>query len=92
MPSHLSSEPAGTSRKHSVIAVLAIAGISLHLVLRFGFHTAASAHRLPLLAVLIVVVALWRKWRLEERWLVESFGAAYAEYRRTTWALIPFIL
>jgi len=62
------------------------------LVLAFLGSALARGEWRGLLAVLIVVVALWRKWRLEERWLVESFGAAYAEYRRTTWALIPFIL
>lgn len=32
-------------------------------------------------------------WRipLEERRLVEHFGAAYAEYRRSSWAIVPFI-
>ena len=45
-----------------------------------------------LLAVAIAALALWRKLRVEERWLAEEFGAAYAEYCRTTWALIPFVL
>ena len=44
------------------------------------------------LAVLIVLAALWRKWRLEERWLEETFGSAYASYRESTWALIPFVI
>lgn len=44
------------------------------------------------LAVAIVGAALWRKLRLEERWLLESFGADYAAYRATTWALVPFVL
>jgi protein-S-isoprenylcysteine O-methyltransferase Ste14 len=43
-------------------------------------------------AVALVVVSYWRKLRLEERWLSETFGARYAEYRRTTWALIPFLI
>jgi len=44
------------------------------------------------LAVVIVCVALWRKLRLEERWLSEKFGAAYARYREEVAALIPFLL
>jgi protein-S-isoprenylcysteine O-methyltransferase Ste14 len=43
------------------------------------------------LAVAIAAAALWRKLRLEERWLTEEFGSHYAEYRRATWALIPFV-
>ena len=44
------------------------------------------------LAVAILAAALWRKLRIEERWLLESFGAEYAAYRQSTWALIPFVL
>jgi protein-S-isoprenylcysteine O-methyltransferase Ste14 len=44
------------------------------------------------LAVLIVVAALWRKLRLEERWMSETFGEEYRRYREHTAALIPFVL
>ena len=44
------------------------------------------------LAVLIVFVALWRKLRLEERWMSETFGDDYRRYREHTAALIPFLL
>ena len=43
-------------------------------------------------AFAIAAAALWRKLRLEERWLGAEFGARYADYRRRTWALLPFIL
>jgi protein-S-isoprenylcysteine O-methyltransferase Ste14 len=43
------------------------------------------------LAVLIVFVALWRKLRLEERWMIETFGDQYRRYRERTAALIPFL-
>jgi len=43
-------------------------------------------------AVAIAFAALWRKLRLEERWLEENFGAAYASYRAEVAALIPFVL
>jgi protein-S-isoprenylcysteine O-methyltransferase Ste14 len=45
-----------------------------------------------LLAVLIVFVALWRKLRMEERWLTEIFGDQYVRYRREVAALVPFLL
>ena len=44
-----------------------------------------------LLALMLVTVAYWRKIRLEERVLGETFGAAYDAYRRDTWALVPLI-
>lgn len=37
----------------------------------------------------VAAVALWRKLRLEERWLTEHFGAAYDQYRARVKALIP---
>ena len=43
-------------------------------------------------AVLIAFVALWRKLRLEERWMRELFGAQYDEYRRHSWALFPWLI
>jgi protein-S-isoprenylcysteine O-methyltransferase Ste14 len=44
------------------------------------------------LAVVIVFVAFWRKLRLEERWMSETFGEQYRLYRARTKALIPFLL
>jgi protein-S-isoprenylcysteine O-methyltransferase Ste14 len=41
------------------------------------------------LAVLIVWAALWRKLRLEERWMAEVFGEQYAAYRQRVPALVP---
>jgi len=43
-----------------------------------------------LLAVLIAWWALWRKLRLEERWMAERFGQQYEAYRRRVPALVPF--
>lgn len=45
-----------------------------------------------LVAVLIVFAALWRKLRIEEHWLGETFGEDYAKYRSEVAALIPFLL
>jgi len=41
------------------------------------------------LALLIAWLALWRKWRLEERFMRETFGQAYCEYAARTPAVIP---
>ena len=44
-----------------------------------------------LLAVLIVLWALWRKLQLEELWMLEQFGERYRAYRQRVRALIPFL-
>ncbi len=44
------------------------------------------------LAVAIALGALWRKLSIEERWLSQEFGDAYADYRRRVAALIPYLL
>jgi protein-S-isoprenylcysteine O-methyltransferase Ste14 len=41
--------------------------------------------------VVLMAYAYVRKIGLEERWMREEFGAAYDEYRRASWALIPFV-
>jgi protein-S-isoprenylcysteine O-methyltransferase Ste14 len=43
-----------------------------------------------LFAVLIAWAALWRKLRVEERWMTERFGQKYEVYRRRVPALLPF--
>jgi len=45
-----------------------------------------------LLAVAIVFVALWRKLKLEERFLGDAFGESYSKYRAEVSALIPYLL
>jgi protein-S-isoprenylcysteine O-methyltransferase Ste14 len=45
-----------------------------------------------MLAVLIAFAALWRKLRLEERFMSETFGDSYQRYRAHTAALIPYLL
>ena len=41
------------------------------------------------LAAVVVVIALWRKLRLEERWMTETFGETYRRYRDSVPALVP---
>jgi protein-S-isoprenylcysteine O-methyltransferase Ste14 len=40
--------------------------------------------------VLILLALLW-KLRVEERWMRAEFGERYEQYRRSSWALIPFV-
>ncbi|MBZ5538222.1 MAG: isoprenylcysteine carboxylmethyltransferase family protein [Acidobacteriia bacterium] len=40
-------------------------------------------------ALVMVTLTYWRKIRLEERALGDTFGAEYDAYRRDTWALVP---
>ncbi|MFT3904859.1 MAG: isoprenylcysteine carboxylmethyltransferase family protein [Steroidobacteraceae bacterium] len=45
-----------------------------------------------ILAVVIVFFTLWRKLRLEERFMREQFGPAYDDYSRRVRALLPWLL
>ncbi len=42
--------------------------------------------------VALVWLGFWMKSRLEERFMVQTFGSQYEEYRRTTGALVPRLL
>ena len=60
----------------------------------FGFVGTAIAlgQVRGLISVALVLFAFLRKLRLEERWMTETFGEGYADYRRKVKALIPFVL
>jgi protein-S-isoprenylcysteine O-methyltransferase Ste14 len=45
-----------------------------------------------IVAVLIVFAAFWRKLKVEERFMIETFGDAYLRYREKVRALVPFVL
>ncbi len=62
------------------------------LLLAFAGSAVARAEWRGVLAVVIVFAALWRKLRLEERWMREQFGAGYRAYAERVRALIPFLL
>ena len=51
----------------------------------------ASGRLHGLLAVALIGVAYWRKIRMEERILGDTFGAEFDAYQRDSWALIPFV-
>lgn len=61
------------------------------LVLAFAGNALALAEWRGLLALLMVCVSLVFKLRREERWMLEHFGTAYTNYRRGSWALLPWI-
>jgi protein-S-isoprenylcysteine O-methyltransferase Ste14 len=44
------------------------------------------------LAFALAAGALWRKLRVEERWMRQQFGDAYERYSRRVAALVPFVL
>nr|HET7859986.1 isoprenylcysteine carboxylmethyltransferase family protein [Caldimonas sp.] len=61
------------------------------LVLAFVGSAIALGELRGALAVALVVASLWRKLRLEERWMAEQFGDAYERYRGRVPALVPFV-
>lgn len=61
------------------------------LVLAFAGTALALGEWRGLLALLMVCVSLVFKLRREERWMLEHFGTAYTDYRRGSWALLPWI-
>jgi protein-S-isoprenylcysteine O-methyltransferase Ste14 len=62
------------------------------LLIAFAGSAIARGEWRGLLAVAIAFAALWRKLKLEERWMIETFGDAYVRYRAEVRALIPFVL
>jgi len=62
------------------------------LLLAFAGSVLARGEWRAILGFAIAFAALWRKLRLEERWMAETFGDVYARYRAEVPALIPFVL
>jgi protein-S-isoprenylcysteine O-methyltransferase Ste14 len=62
------------------------------LLVAFAGSAIARGEWRGLVALAIAFAALWRKLKLEERWLGETFGDAYERYRAEVPALIPFLL
>ena len=61
------------------------------LLLAFAGSALASGQWRGPLALVIAGYALWRKWRLEERWMRETFGSAWSDYAARTPAVVPRI-
>ena len=62
------------------------------LLLAFAGTALARGEWRGVLAVVIASLALWRKLRLEERWMEEQFGEQYRRYKQRVAALVPLIL
>ncbi len=45
-----------------------------------------------LIGAALGVISYWGKIRIEERALSEAFGEEYADYKRQSWALIPWLI
>jgi protein-S-isoprenylcysteine O-methyltransferase Ste14 len=41
--------------------------------------------------VVLIFIAFWIKFRMEERWMRSQFGEAYAAYAHQTAALVPYL-
>jgi len=61
------------------------------LLVAFIGSAVARAEWRGVLAVLIAWAALWRKLRVEERWMTERFGEKYVAYCQRVPALVPFL-
>jgi protein-S-isoprenylcysteine O-methyltransferase Ste14 len=56
------------------------------------FGSGLAAGRLYGIAgFVLIALALVRKLRIEERWMAAEFGERYELYRRSSWALIPYV-
>jgi protein-S-isoprenylcysteine O-methyltransferase Ste14 len=62
------------------------------LLLAFVGCAVARGEWRGLLAAALVFDALWRKLRLEEKWMREQFGESYAAYCREVAALVPYVI
>jgi protein-S-isoprenylcysteine O-methyltransferase Ste14 len=62
------------------------------LLIAFAGSAIARGEWRGLLAVALVFVALWRKLKLEERWMRSHFGEAYETYSRRVSALLPYVI
>ena len=62
------------SRRDSIIAILAVVGITAHLVLRYGFAASPLAQNIPLY-VTLVLAGLPIVFRLIQKILVREFGS-----------------
>ncbi|MEJ8812769.1 isoprenylcysteine carboxylmethyltransferase family protein [Variovorax ureilyticus] len=62
------------------------------LLLAFVGSVIARGELGGVVALALATGALWRKLRMEERWMREQFGEAYVDYSRRVAALVPFVL
>jgi protein-S-isoprenylcysteine O-methyltransferase Ste14 len=91
---HNWSETVTIKRGHELIAsgpyAIVRHPIYTGLIVAFIGSAMARGEWCSVSAVFIAWAALWRKLRLEERWMVERFGEQYIAYCRCVPALVPF--
>jgi protein-S-isoprenylcysteine O-methyltransferase Ste14 len=51
----------------------------------------ARGNAAAIIAIALVLFAFLRRVAVEEKWMTETFGPAYDDYRATTPALVPFL-
>lgn len=61
------------------------------LLLAFLGTDLGIAQTRAVVAFLLILIAFILKWRLEERWMHEQFGSAYADYAQRTPAIVPLL-
>ncbi|MBO9648853.1 MAG: isoprenylcysteine carboxylmethyltransferase family protein [Variovorax sp.] len=62
------------------------------LLLAFVGTAIARGTLVGVVAVPLAALALWRKLRMEERWMRDQFGEKYVAYSQRVAALVPFVL
>ena len=62
------------------------------LLMAFAGTAIAQGEWRGLLAVVLVFGALWRKLRLEEKWMRSRFGESYETYAKRVAALVPYVV
>jgi protein-S-isoprenylcysteine O-methyltransferase Ste14 len=62
------------------------------LLLAFLGSAVARGEWRGLLAVALVLEALWAKLRLEEKWMRAQFGESYEAYSRRVASLVPYVI
>lgn len=62
------------------------------LLLAFIGSALARGEWRGVLAVALALWALWRKLRIEERWMRERFGSSYEAYSERVAALVPWLV
>lgn len=62
------------------------------LLLLFAGNGLIVGDNRAIVAVVLVFVSFWLKLKKEEKWMEDTFGDDYREYKKRTAALFPFLL
>jgi protein-S-isoprenylcysteine O-methyltransferase Ste14 len=61
------------------------------LILFFGASLISNYSNIRLIVLVILILVFIEKIKLEEKFLLEKFGEIYADYKKKTYKLIPFL-